>query len=350
MTNISRKTQKTFLHITNDIATRERLKASGLSGEFLAWQDVLYEGPIVSAENLTQLSRRRANYFTRIGWIDKDEIYERYQIRNKTLFAYREYEEVVLWFDLDINSQWQQVQIINWFSLHKLDSIIFSMVSIDRYPGMSNYLGIGLMNDEKIMQLFASRTEITLGQMKICRQAWSALGSENPNALLRFYHSNNVTMPHLKNTILRTLKQFPSQRNGLSQTELLIANAILKGHQDSEEIYLYVQAREAIPFMNRAIFTYYLQNMSQGKSPLINHIVIESDKALEFDDQGEFEEITVTQQIKISLTHIGRQVLHNWVDWAQVNGIHRWVGGVELSEGSLWRYDENKRKLIKTYV
>jgi hypothetical protein len=344
--------QDNILHITTDALTAEHLDNSLSQGVFLAWQDALYEGPIDAQSNLTQLSRRRATYFVNVGWGEEEDIAARYQARNKQLFTYHQYDEVVLWFDHDLNSQLQMVQLIEWFSHHKMNSTILSTVSIERLPGISSYLGLNMLSSDSIQSLMSKRWEVTLGQMTICRHAWRALGSNNPNAILRFYHENTSTMPYLKNAILRFLKQFPSQENGLSQSEALISQAVLQQKNNINDIYLAMQSKEGIPFMNRALFSICLQNMCKGKMPMIEKKIIESENVIEeiHSDEGEFEEVLVEKEIALKLTHVGRQVLHNWVDWVQVNGINRWLGGVQLKEGSLWRYDQQKRKLIKTYV
>jgi len=348
MTNLSQSNAE-ILHITTDAITAEHLDASLSSGVFLAWQDALYEGPIDARANLTHLSRQRAQYFADAGWVAKADIDARYQARNKLLFSYQKFKEVVLWFDHDLNSQLQQVQLVEWFSRHQLDTTILSLVSIDRSRGTSIFSSLNTKSAKEIQKLMNDRWEVTLGQMNICQHAWKALGSSNPNALLRFYNTNSSTMPHLKNAILRFLKQYPSQTNGLSHSEALIANALLHQKTDANEIYETMQSKEGIAFMNRAIFANCLQSMCDGKMPLVEQqqINIESEDSEEYDL---IDDTMVEQKVVLKLTDLGRQVLHSWVDWVQVNGIDRWLGGVHLREGSLWRYDETRRKVVKTYV
>ena len=351
------QTSPGILHITTDINTAEHLDAALQDGVFLAWQDALYEGPIDAEVNLTHLSRRRAKYFVDAGWVGKEEIDARYQARNKLLFSYEKFEEVILWFDHDLNSQLQLVQIVEWFSKHNLKNTIISLVSINRLRGSSTYRSLNTMSEERIKALMNKRWEVTLGQMSICQHAWSALGSRNPNALLRFYNTNTSTMPHLKNAMLRFLKQYPSQLNGLSQTESIIANIVLNQPSDASDIFEIMQRKEGIAFMNRATFSNSLQNMCEGAMPLIEQHTIDVVTSEEDEDYlSEDADVEVQvkehveQKVVLKLTDLGRQVLHNWVDWIQVNGVNRWIGGVHLREGSLWRYDETRRKVVQTYV
>jgi len=347
--NILPQSKSEILHITTDAITAEHLDVALSGGVFLAWQDALYEGPIDARTNLTQLSRQRAQYFTDLGWVVKKEIDARYQARNKLLFSYQKFKEIVLWFDHDLNSQLQLVQIVDWFSRHELEKTNLSLVSVERSRGASTYQSLNTMSSKSIQALMNNRWEVTLGQINICQHAWKALGSNNPNALLRFYNTNSSTMPHLKNAILRFLKQYPSQINGLSHSEALIANALLHRKSDANEIYQTMQSKEGIAFMSKAIFANCLQNMCEGNMPLVEQQQINISEDSE-EENGVYEDTEVKLKVVLKLTDLGRQVLHNWVDWIQVNGVNRWLGGVHLREGSLWRYDETRRKVVKTYV
>lgn len=330
--------KSTTLHITSDSNTARHLEASLTGGFFLAWQDALYEGPIDAESDLSTLSTRRAVYFVGEDWTTPIDIHQRYQIRNEVLQSYQQYGEVILWFEHDLNSQLQLVQLMDWFARQQTNSTVLSLVSIEGLmAGRLNSLSC-----EDIQSLLGKRWEITLGQMNLSQNAWRALSSDNPNALLRFCGRNSSAMPYLTSAIWRYLKQFPALSNGLSHSEFLIVNALLQQGKHANSLYFSMQDKEALPFVNEAIYTAYIKRLCKGPLPLI---VPEAIQGLEDED-----DIVVEQQVMLGLTDLGRQVLHNWVDWIQVSGIHRWLGGVELTDGCLWRYDESRRKLIQTYV
>jgi hypothetical protein len=46
------------------------------------------------------------------------------------------------------------------------------------------------------------------------------------------------------------------------------------------------------------------------------------------------------------LTEVGSRVLANQDDFVTLNGIDLWLGGVHLSNGRLWRWDDQRRALI----
>ncbi len=326
------------LHITCDSNTAHHLEVSLTEGAFLAWQDVLYEGPIDAESDLSELSIRRATYFGDEEWAVPIDIHQRYQIRNEILQSYQQYTEVILWFENDLNSQLQLVQLMDWFARQQTNSTVLSLVPFERF--MNGRLS--QLSSEDLQSHLAKRWEITLGQMNLCQTAWRALGSDNPNALLRFCGGNSSAMPYLRSAIWRYLKQFPAVSNGLSHSEFLITNILLHQRDDASNLYLSMQHKEALPFVNQAIYAAYIKRLCNGPLPLIAPDTLQG-----VEDE---DDIMVEQQIVLGLTDLGRQVLHNWVDWIQVSGIQRWLGGVELTDGCLWRYDESRRKLIQTYV
>ena len=52
------------------------------------------------------------------------------------------------------------------------------------------------------------------------------------------------------------------------------------------------------------------------------------------------------KQSRLSLTPLGEAILAGRDDFSRHNPIHRWWGGTELTNESLWRWDSAKRALI----
>lgn len=338
-----------ILHITSDEETSQRLKNAGMEGDFLAWQDALFEGPIVN-ENLTQLSKLRAAYFAKQYQMDVKKVYASFFKRNQVLYKVNTYNEVVLWFDQNLHAQLQFTQLLTWFNRHKLGSLIISVIFPKNKRTIQGIVNIASLPDPHIQQLFSQKTEITTAQFAVCSHFWQALTASNPNSLLTFYQADMSSMPFIKDAIARLLKEFPSQANGLNQTEYLILQAVQKKQNSKEDIFLYVQSKEALPFMSRALLFDKIDFMMNSESALLTESVLENESALQENDSGEINEIIVSQSVKINLTYLAKQILHNWSDWLQVQSLNRWIGGVHLTEGNIWRYNRDARKLTKTYA
>jgi len=355
--------RKKTLHIVSEQKTGVTIEASDIEGEVLVWQDALYEGPLLHNESLMELSMIRADYFSRLGWGEYIEIASLYNQRNRIISGFLQYSEIVLWFDSGLNNQLQLVQLVNWFSTQNTAHAIISIVTRDRLPDVVGFVDFAMLNVRQLEKLLRSRAELTNSQTMLCQRAWRALTAETPTGLLKFFPRDMSSMPYLKNAILRFVQQFPGKTNGLCKTEQLIIYA-LKTLNDAdtsqdqmEKIYLSVQGKEPIPFMSRAIFYAYLQKMIMSPQPIIAKCVLEKTEALEVAEVGDDvidneagAEVVIEEEFQLSLTKVAGQITNSWVDWVQVNGIDRWLGGVHLCDGNIWRYNAEARQLMKTYV
>jgi hypothetical protein len=52
------------------------------------------------------------------------------------------------------------------------------------------------------------------------------------------------------------------------------------------------------------------------------------------------------KQSRLSLTALGRAILAGTEDFSRYNPIHRWWGGIELTNDRLWRWDAATRALV----
>jgi len=48
----------------------------------------------------------------------------------------------------------------------------------------------------------------------------------------------------------------------------------------------------------------------------------------------------------VSITEAGRKVIEGRADHIDLNGIDRWIGGVHLKDGAVWRWDRASEQLI----
>jgi hypothetical protein len=88
-------------------------------------------------------------------------------------------------------------------------------------------------------------------------------------------------------------------------------------------------------------FWRYLERLASGKHPLIRWTG--PDSLPRMNDKVSKK----LQEWKLEITDIGKAVLQNKADFIELNGIHRWLGGVLLTEGAkIWRWDEQENKLF----
>jgi hypothetical protein len=123
----------------------------------------------------------------------------------------------------------------------------------------------------------------------------------------------------------RHLRQLPSERNGLNLSENLTLQILdQKGSMNSARLFgWYTNHYEPLSFMGDTGYWQLLEDLAKADHP-----------AITLDKQGE-----KTNQWQVTLSEIGRRLLADEVDWVELNGIDRWVGGIHLNSqrGSVYR-------------
>lgn len=141
-------------------------------------------------------------------------------------------------------------------------------------------------------------------------------GGAPETAIVRLLERDTTALPYLAAALRRHLEQFPSLENGLGRTERQALAAVAAGRLRFAEIFKADQEREERPFMGDTTFRRYLERLASGDRPLLRFAA---------DTAG--------------LTEDGRRVLAGDGDQVRLNGIERWLGGVQLSGRTAWRWD-----------
>ena len=324
------------LHITNGDATVTVMEKAGLGGEVLPWRDVLHEGSVPAGLSLAQMSEVRAQFIADCGWQTHEKASADFRARDTKLASFREYQEVILWFEHDLYDQLQLLQILDWFAGQDLNDTSLSMVCAGDY--------LGTMQPESLAALYPLRRTLLPEQLELGVKAWSAFCSPDPTCWENLLAMDSAALPFLGASVLRHLEQYPSLKNGVNRTEEAILKAVQDGNSKPGKIFAAAQACEESRFMGDSLFWLYLARMTQNKRPLLrpSHggFVLPSVCA----SWAEFNE----QQIVI--TQAGERVLANELDWIEINGIDKWLGGVHLTTANLWRWDRKAQSLVRTEV
>ena len=136
-----------MLHVTNGDSVVESWRSVGMPGVYLPWRDVLHDGAVPRRETLEQMSDVRARELIRIGFGNGDN-YEKMRAgfteRDGTLAAFRDHEEVVLWFEHDLYDQLQLLQILDWLSRQDPGATKLTMIQIGSHPEVTPFHGLAL--------------------------------------------------------------------------------------------------------------------------------------------------------------------------------------------------------------
>src|SRR6185436_13809586 len=104
-----------MLHITNGDSVLAGFREGSIPGTYLPWRDVLHDGAVPQTSTLEALSEIRAGVLAGPGLPD-EELRASFAERDRTLAAFRDHDEVVLWFEHDLYDQLQLLQLLDWFS------------------------------------------------------------------------------------------------------------------------------------------------------------------------------------------------------------------------------------------
>jgi hypothetical protein len=83
------------LHITNGESVTGTFRQVRFPGTYLAWNDVLHDGPVPQTETLSELSDIRAQTLAAFGCGDPEELRAGFAARDRTLQDFRKHQDVV---------------------------------------------------------------------------------------------------------------------------------------------------------------------------------------------------------------------------------------------------------------
>ena len=335
------------LHVTNGDAAAAGLARSGLPGDVLSWRDILHDGPVPPDDDRAAFHRARAAFLASRGWATVEEVIVDFETRDARLDEMGPEQEVTLWFEPDLYDQLQLIQILARLAERPpAQRPALTIVPAD--------LLLGPLPPEKFPALFAARRTIRDIDLQHGAEAWRAFTAPDPTALMamterldadvsaRVYGADDeVRLPFLAAALRRMLEEYPDRERGLSRSERQICEALVSGEMTLTKLYRTAHhSAESWPWLGDWSFAWYVQRLSDCPKPLVAHPngtrVIAPGR-----DAKAFWERTVT------LTPFGHDVVRERGDTIAVNGLQRWLGGVELTIANEWRWEARTGKVVK---
>lgn len=323
------------LHVLNGDATRVPLEQSGMAGKTAVWADVLHDGPVPDLPRDKFLEVRARHHATCSG-----ESYEEtvawLEGWYNALESYRDYEEVVFWFEHDLFDQAILIHHLNWLSGIQPGDTRFSLICIGAYPGHPNFAGLGELSPPELATLFPLRQPITAAQIDLGRRVWKLFCAADPVPLSDWAAlSDTSSLPFLAGAMRRHLEDFPSAASGVARSERQILQAIDEGAGSPVEVFLATQKMEERIFMGDLTFWQIIRRLAAGRHPLL--VIEGSDASEKWVHDG-----------RLKLTQAGRDALAEKADYIALNGIDRWIGGAHLTTDRHWRWDGTGLTLVNS--
>ncbi len=321
-----------ILHVLNGDCTLEPLRRAGVPGAFVAWTDVLCEGPLPRTDEDSAFRAVRARYLAGGGAGEQAEILAHLTAADETLAAAAPGTEVVLWLEHDLFDQVLLARHLAWFGRRR-PAPRLSLICIDLFPGVEPFHGLGQLGPGQLATLFPTRVPVTAGMTVLGTRAWDAFTAATPEGLNALLEEPTQALPFLAPAIRRYLEEYPSLDRGLSRTEQTILELLADAPGTGSELFQRAQRREERLFMGDWSFWRILGRLADG-----------GDRALVATIPAGVRHIALATA-RVSLTPRGEGALAGTgTGWRPES--ERWIGGVALGSPPAWCWDSRRGRVV----
>ena len=312
--------------ITNGDHAANALTAHFPDAEILIWRDVLVEGPVPGGIDDEALADIRAQHIeTAFGMNGVRADFKR---RNQAFAKLGSFDRVELWFETDLHDQLQVIELLSRFAKQPLASKPSLALAA---PPLSSHID----DAERAMR------PITDEDYEAGAAMWRAFRASTPEGVLEFARTQGA-LQEVRASFARMLKELPSPRDGLGRIERSALLAIRDGAITPGLAFRHYQQTEALPFLGDLGFYYRLEQLGAVAKPLV--------QGLPAGGVAHAARTNMTVEYThtpVELTDAGHAVLEGHADHMKLNGIDRWIGGVHLKNGNVWRYEPKSETLFR---
>jgi hypothetical protein len=323
------------LHVRCGSDLQGTLPAAGFEGDFLEYSDPVCQGPVSCQQDALE---RRVTFLDTSygGFMDLPTR----QLRNRLIEAKsrlagaaQQYSRMVLWFEHDSYDQLILARILAILAEQERPAQV-ELLSIHHFPGNARFIGLGQLPPEAIRMLWQQRQPVTAQQYSAGFQVWEALCADSPLALDQLRQSSVLqVLPDMSGALLRHLQELPSSFNGLGLTqqltlEMLAEEAITAGRA----FHALMTHRDPRPWLGDVMYWHILEQLANAQRPAIVY--------RDVDPAQPWHKRT------LELTETGRRLLAGDIDWSDCGPAVRWLGGVEITPGTEWRWDASDASLL----
>ncbi|WP_445505494.1 DUF1835 domain-containing protein [Niallia sp. 03091] len=168
--------------------------------------------------------------------------------------------EVILWFEHDRYDQTMLIYLLQELSLKGFEKI--SMVTINQYPGIEPFYGLGQLSSLQLKELYERvKQPISLEQIEEAIAAWEAYTSSNPDKIKQWIASSKNKLPFLKQALLTHLSYFPAANNGLNEVETLVLTYLKNKRCSFTELFQYISGQRINDGLSDLHFTFILNEL-----------------------------------------------------------------------------------------
>ncbi len=240
---------------------------------------------------------------------------------------------VELWIDAEPKAQLLLLWLLDYFRLHEETVPKLTLVQAD--------LRIGEQAPEDLAAWRLPAIPIFNDHLELGCVAWQAYRAPTPQDCFNLLTGDLGVLPRLRQAVVQLLEELPWHATGLGATEMVVLELIGRGGTHPSHVFTEVlSGRRVLEYWELGAL---LDGLAHCPAPAIAGLD-EGPFTLEMHDNR--ERYKRYKQSRLSLTPLGEAILAGRDDFSRHNPIHRWWGGTELTNESLWRWDSAKRALI----
>lgn len=335
LTPLDGETRTLHVRCGSDIAGT--LRDAAFVGDFLEHSYPYLIGPVREGPGcLEQRAAFLASTFGTDGEspFDADAALQRLRQDERALVESAAYGRVVIWSEHDVYDQLVLLRLLAHYATHPRPTRL-ELITIDRYPGIERFIGLGQLGPDALRDLWATRRVAADGViLRLGLEGWRALCNPDPRTLAALMRVGTPALPLLAPALHRHLRELPDAATGLGLTQSLALELLEEGPQSLARLVgRLTWEKDPLPGQGDLQVRDRLFEMGQAREPLfLREPGLEGERSPPWSD-------------RLTITDLGRAVRRGEVDYQTLDPPARWVGGVEiLGRTATWRWDEAGRE------
>jgi len=303
-------------HIVNGDVVGQKIK--DLDGDIIVWREMYDFGPFNLTWSLEETYKNRAIFFEEKLGIPSEFFIKNCHDQYNLLNELSRLEEIVLWFEHDRYDQLMLIYLLTELSTLGFKKI--AMVSINKYPGIEPFHGLGQLTSDQLIELLKYKKEITNEQIQEAKSAWEAYQSNEPDEINHFIVNTKQYLPFLRQSFITHKQYIPTIENGLNEVEKLSLTFVDEGINSFAELFNKVTKLRVNDGLSDLYFSAILSELTVGKNPLLKV------------DSPLPNYLNPMPKAKLELTKSGKEVLKGRLNRIDLLGIDWWLGGIHLKK------------------
>jgi hypothetical protein len=340
-----------MLHIVNGDSVANKLRQGKVQGDILVWREIYTAGPVFRDMDEPGNRAVRAAYLEQALGIPQAMYLASLDEQTRCLQQFRKHADIVLWFEHDLFDQTMLAYLLHWFARQQpLDGTALHLLVIGSYPGIEPFRGLGQLTAEQLASLAGTWQPIGQRELEAGTRIWEAYSSPDAQHHLKLLQEERgalSALPYAQEAFEAHLSRLPASRSGIGNVEQATLECLTAAGGASAPFELFRQVSDRLHVLGLGDLEYWhrLSRMASGAYPLVRV----KDKAAAWVTYPSFSDpAPAFRDCTVAVTDLGRRVLAGAADWAAMQAIEDWVGGLRLQEHSpLWRWDDVHKTVVR---